>query len=270
MKKFVDLEKISSKIRISALEETVRSGRGHLGGTYSCVEILVYLYYGGVLKVNPKNPNWSERDRFILGKGHACLALYPILVDLGFMPAERLQTYGKNGGLGTQLDYTIPGVDWNTGSLGHALGVCAGIALSAKLENKLFSAYAVLGDAECEEGAIWETITFAGEKKLNNLIGIIDRNRLSVTETLDDDSFFKNYTVSLNALGWDCFEVDGHSFNELSSGFKRANKSKIPTMIICNTIKGKGVHFMENKIKWHHSLPTKREYDLAVKELKRR
>ena len=182
MKKFVDLEKISSKIRLSALEESVRAGRGHLGGTYSCVEILVYLYYGRVLQVDPKNPNWSDRDRFILGKGHACLALYPILVDLGFMPTERLHTYGKNGGLGGQLDNTIPGVDWNTGSLGHALGVCAGMALSAKLDNKKYSAYAVLGDAECEEGAIWEAITFAGKNKLNNLIGLIDRNRLSVTE----------------------------------------------------------------------------------------
>jgi len=262
-----ELERIAGKIRLKALEMTVAKKKGHLGGTFSCVDILVALYYGGVLGIDPSRPQWPDRDRFILSKGHACLGLYPILVDLGFMSQERFDTYGDNGGLGGQLDTGIPGVEWNTGSLGHALGVCAGMALAAKMDRKNYYAYALLGDAECAEGSIWEAITFAGEKKLNNLVALIDRNRLSVTEVLDDDSFFRSFPDAVRSLGWDCFDVNGHSIPALLETFQKAKTSEKPVLIICQTIKGKGVSFMENTIKWHHSVPTAAELEKARSEL---
>lgn len=262
-----ELTKFAKKIRLQALESTVISGRGHLGGTFSCVDLLVALYYGKILNIDPKNPQWEDRDRFILSKGHACLAFFSILLDFGFIDQETFDSYGVDGGLGAQLDITIPGVDWNTGSLGHSLGICSGMALASKIDKKEYYAYTLVGDAECAEGSIWESITFAGDHKLSNLVCIVDRNRLSVTDVLDDDSFFMNYPSVLKSLGWTCFEINGHSFTEILGGFDRAKKSKQPVMIIANTIKGMGVSFMENVVKWHHGVPSPDEAEMAKEEL---
>ncbi len=262
------LEQKSQQLRLQILQIADKKRMGHLGGTFSCVDLLVALYYGNILRIDSQNPQWQERDRFILSKGHACLALYPILIDLGFMHQD-INTYCEDGGLGAQLDVGMSGVDWNTGSLGHALGVCCGLALAAKLDNSNRRAYTVLGDAECAEGSIWEAIAFAGEHKLANLVGIIDRNRLSVTEVLDDDSFFKAYPALLESLDWTCLVIDGHSFFAIMSALRMAIASSKPTMILANTIKGKGVSFMENKIKWHHAMPSTEEISQAKKELMR-
>jgi len=263
----LSLVRISNQIKLNVLELAFLKGKGHLGGTFSSLDLLVSLYHGGILKINPAQPRSENRDRFILSKGHACLGLYVILEDLGFITKKQLFTYGENGGLGAQLDIGTPGVDWNTGSLGHALGVIAGIALASKIDGNDFYAYTMLGDAEMSEGSVWEAISFAGDKNISNLICVIDRNRLSVTEVLENDGIFRNFKSTLNNLGWDALEINGHNFEEIFNAFKRAKGNKNPTMILANTIKGKGVSFMENSLKWHHTIPTIDELEIARKEL---
>tara|TARA_Y100000748_G_C15497262_1_gene488639 strand:- start:801 stop:1589 length:789 start_codon:yes stop_codon:yes gene_type:complete len=259
-----DLKKISNKIRLNVLEIVASKKIGHLGGTFSCIDLLVTLYYGHYLNYSDKN----FPDKFILSKGHACLALYVILEDLGYISKKVLNSYGENGGLGGQVDIGIHGIDWNTGSLGHALGVCGGIAHSAKLKDKDYKAVTILGDAECDEGSIWEAIFYISDNKLNNVIAIVDRNRLSVTEIINDNSVFKLLPIALNELGWFYKEIDGHSFVEIKKALDESSNALKPTFIIANTIKGKGVSFMENELKWHHSVPTKKQLDIAYKELK--
>lgn len=263
-----ELECKARWIRIEALESMVRGGKGHIGGSYSCVELLVALYYGKFLNVDPKNPAAPDRDRFIMGKGHACLSLYPILLDMGFISKDRYAEYGKNGGsLGGQLDVSIPGVEYNTGSLGHALGICAGIALAAKMNRTSARAVALIGDAECDEGAVWEAIKFAGEHQLNNLVAIIDRNRLSVTDVIEGEVVFGGFQKKLDLFQWDCHEINGHSLSEIFKALELARSARRPTVILANTIKGKGVSFMENDVKWHHTMPSEKEVALARKEL---
>lgn len=261
------LTQTARRIRLLALEYTVAKRRGHLGGTFSCVDLLVALYYGGVLRVDPRRSDWRERDRFILSKGHACLALYAILVDLGFIDRRRIETYGENGGLGAQLDTSIPGVDWNTGSLGHAVGVAAGMALAARMNEQNYRAITILGDAEVAEGSVWEAIAFAGEQGLGNLVAIVDRNRLSVTDVLDDESLFRNFGTTVEGFGWSYADIDGHDFSEILGAFEQSNGPQRPLMIVANTIKGKGVSFMENTVKWHHAVPTTAELEIARREL---
>ncbi len=264
---YSDLEAHARRIRLHALEYTVAKGKGHLGGTYSCTDLLVALYYGGILRVDPMSPQGAARDRFILSKGHACLALYAILIDMGFFPRERMATYGEDGGLGAQLDVSLPGVDWNTGSLGHAMGVTAGMALAARMDGRDNIAVTILGDAEVAEGSIWEAIAFASDLNIGNMVTIIDRNRLSVTEVMEDDAIFRNFRPKLESFGWRCLEIDGHSFPAIIEAFKTVRGGDRPTMILANTIKGKGVPFMEGVLKWHHSVPTQKELDIARKEL---
>jgi transketolase len=264
---YSDLEAKARRIRLAALEYTVAKGKGHLGGTYSCTDLLVALYYGGILRVDPKNPRKPDRDRFILSKGHACLALYSILIDLGFLPPETMATYGEDGGLGAQLDTSIPGVDWNTGSLGHAMGVTSGMALAARMDKRDNIAVSILGDAEVAEGSIWEAIAFASDLGLSNLVTIIDRNRLSVTEVMEDDAIFRNFRPKMESFGWRCLEINGHSYPEIMDAFKTVRTGGRPTMILANTIKGKGVSFMENVLKWHHTVPTQKELEIARREL---
>lgn len=261
------LKRIADDIRLRSLELTVKKNKGHLGSTYSCVDMLVVLYYGGFLRVDSQDALCATRDRFILSKGHACLALYCILLDLGFISQEVFDSYGEDGGLGGQLDVKLPGVDWHTGSLGHSLGVCSGIALAAKLDNADYKAYTMLGDAECDEGSVWEGIVFAADHDLNNLICIVDRNRLSVTDVIEDNTLFHNFSEKMNSFRWNCYEIDGHSFEEIMNALKEAQSSDRPVMILANTVKGKGVSFMENEIKWHHSIPTKKELEIARQEL---
>jgi transketolase len=264
-----ELKLKASKIRLRVLEDAVRAGKGHLGGCFSCVELLVSLYYGGFLKIDPHNSKDLSRDFFILSKGHACLSLYPILNDLGFLSNERHQEYGKNGSsVGGQLDISIPGSEYNTGSLGHALGICAGFAFGSKVEGRKNKSVVLIGDAECDEGAIWEAIFFAAEHKLDNLVCIVDRNRLSVMQTLESEVVFGSFEEKMNLFEWDCIEIDGHSYQEIFSAFKAFDSSTRPLMILANTIKGKGVSFMESITKWHHSVPTETEVELARKELK--
>lgn len=261
-----NLEHKAKQIRLWALEQAASKGKAHLGGTFSCVDILVAIY--DCMNVQKGNPRWDNRDRLILSKGHACLGLYPLIAELNFVDQNRIESYGTNGGLGGQLDVSIPGVEWNTGSLGHALGVGAGMAMSAVMDKKDFHTFVIVGDAECAEGSVWEAFLFIGQKRLSNLTCIVDRNRLSVTEVLDDDSFFRDLPLMLKAVGWNCIEVDGHNIDAIVHELNKCRQSELPTIIIANTIKGKGVSFMENGAKWHHSIPGPQELEIARRELK--
>ena len=266
------LKKLNSKARwlrksvLLTAEKT--GGRGaHLGGTMSCIEILIALYYSGFLNI-PKSThkNWENRDRIIIGKGHAHIALYHIWNDLGFLSNNKLNTYGSNGSkLGAQLDRNLKISEYNTGSLGHAIGVAAGICLSSRFDKKKYKAYALIGDGECESGSIWESVINVDKENLKNLITIVDMNRLSEFQIMKDDSddILKEKFIS---FGWDAEIIDGHNFEQLFKSLNNCQKNKKPKVIIANTIKGKGVSFMENNVDWHHKAPSPLEFKKALSE----
>ena len=245
-------------MRLEVLDAIVRSGKSHIGGTYSCTDLLVALYYGRLLR---------NHDRFILSKGHACTALYAIFLDLKMMSRRIYDSYGKNGGLGGQLETWIPGIDFNTGSIGHSIGVAAGMALAAKMDRKNFRAVTIIGDSELFEGSCWEAIIFAGQEQLKNLVVIVDRNRLSVTDVIEDDSVYMNFKKKIEYFGWRHENINGHDFNQIDKAFGNINRATKPTVIIADTVKGKGVSFMENNIQWHNALPSPEQIEAARTEL---
>ncbi len=258
----------SKYVRLKVLECVEKAKKGHLGGTFSCTDLLVALYYGGIINVNKENFKSANRDRFLLGKGHACLALFVILVDLGIMPKKILDNYGKDSDIiGGQLDIRIPGSELNTGSLGHAIGIAAGMSLASNLDNLNFKSFAMVGDGECEEGSIWESAMLASKLKLNNIIAIVDRNRMGVTSKIEKDDGSGTLEGKFKAFGWETITIDGHDFNSIIPALKSLDNQSKPTAIIADTVKGKGVSFMESGIKWHHSVPSKEEFKIAKKEL---
>jgi len=265
-----ELKEKANWVRNQILEMIVSANKGHIGGAFSCTDILVTLYYGGILRFDSNNPNWSERDRFILSKGHSCVALYAILADLGFFSTSELNSFCQKGSmLGGHPDRNIPGIEADTGSLGHGLGIAAGLALSAQIDKKDYMTVALLGDGECYEGSVWEAAMFAGHHQLNNLIAIVDRNQQCVTDFTEDCNRLEPFADKWRAFGWDIRAISGHSFHELLAAFKdfRIRKSPQPLVIIANTIKGKGVSFMERNIIWHHSVPKGEELKIARQEL---
>lgn len=260
-------------VRRQTLEMIASAGKGHIAGAFSSTDILVTLYYAGILRFDPKKPGWDKRDRFILSKGHSAAALYAILADLGYFPLSELPNYQKKGCiLAGHPHRRIPGIEADTGSLGHGLGIAAGLALSAKMAKKDFLAFVLLGDGECCEGSVWETAMFASRHKLNNLIAIIDKNSLCSTDFIKDCVVMEPLDKKWEAFGWEVTVVNGHSFKELLSclGNLRKRKSDKPLMVIANTTKGKGVSFMEGNPAWHHSVPQGRELEIARHELKRK
>lgn len=264
-----DLQKIANIVRLEVLRVSGTTSGGHLGGTFSCIDILVNLYFNDYFSLlKPDLTQHAKNDRFILSKGHACLAYYAILYLKGLISRDELYSFGTNGGLGAQLDTDVPFVDWNTGSLGHSIGVCSGFALASKLDNDhRYHAITLIGDSELAEGSTWESIAFCGDLKLSKVIVIVDRNRLSVTTRLEEDSIYFKLKNKIELFGWDLIEIDGHSQKDISKSLLISKKSSKPTMILANTIKGKGVSFMENNAKWHHGRPTSEEICLAEKEL---
>lgn len=240
------------------METAVLAGKAHLGGAFSCVEIITALYYGKIMNFSPENPDMEGRDRFILSKGHACLTLYSVLSDLGFFSPEKLKNYGRNGSiLGGHPDHRIPGVEVSSGSLGHGLGIGSGLALSAKLDKKPFSVLVLLGDGECCEGSVWEAANFASARNLDNLVAIIDNNKVGATCPTQEYSGISPLKEKWEGFGWDTREISGHNFNEIFSVLSdiHSRNSGRPLAIVANTIKGKGVSFMENDFHWHHGVP---------------
>jgi transketolase len=269
-KKIKYLEKKVKWVRNKILEMTVKAGAGHIAPSFSCSEILAVLYYGEILRIRPKNPNWPQRDRFILSKGQAAVALYAILADLGFLPESDLCTFTQKGScLGGHAENTIPGIEAFTGSLGHGLSIGAGLALGAKLNKQKWLTVTLLGDGECHEGSVWEAAMFASHHHLNNLVSIIDHNGLCATDFLESCLKVDPLQKKWEAFGWDTVMVDGHSLEKLLMVLLRIRKrrSNKPLAIVAITTKGKGVSFMENKPLWHYRVPHGKELDTARKEL---
>lgn len=270
----MDNDKLELKtkwLRNSILELIARARKGHIGGAYSSAEILISLFYGGILSLDPSRPDMDERDRFILSKGHCVSGLYIILADLGFFPHSFLETYGmEDSKVGGHADKKIPGIEIDSGSLGHGLGISAGLALSAKMDKKDFMTVVLLGDGECYEGSVWEAAMFAAHHNLNNLVAIVDKNGLCATDAISNCVRNEPFTEKWDAFGWDTLNINGHDFNDINSAFKdfRNRKSEKPLVIIANTVKGKGVSFMEGVPKWHHSVPNDDQLKIARDELK--
>jgi len=261
----INLEDRSKIIRRSILDALYQAGRGHIGGALSCVDILVTLYYGGVLKYDPKNPTWEERDRFILSKGHAAIALYAVLADLEFFSKQELSRVNKGYLLGEHPDQRIPGVEINSGSLGHGLSIACGIAYANKLSGNPSKTYVLLGDGECYEGSVWEAAMFAGHHELDNLIAIIDRNGLCIQGSTEDINQLDWLHKKFGAFGWEYYCVNGHHFMGLQSILTQSVEK--PYAVIANTIKGRGISFMEDSASWHHGTISKEIYERAKVEL---
>jgi len=266
----VHLTAIAAKIRLKILESVLSAGKGHIGGALSCTDILVGLYFGLPLNVSAQNPDDHQRDRFILSKGHASIALYSVLAEKGFIAeADLLSVCQKGSLLGEHADHFIPGVDVLSGSLGHGLAFATGIALGAKLNHQSFKSYVLMGDGECQEGSVWEAATKAPIFKLNNLVAIIDNNQQITLDYTKDCYQTSNLKDKFIAFGWHVTEVDGHDYSQLLNAFNKDESvlGDRPHMIIANTVKGKGVSFMENQLKWHHGMPNNAERKVALSEL---
>lgn len=263
------LQAHSQHIRRNVLEIAARVKSSHIGGSFSVADILTALYFK-VLRINPKNPNDANRDRLIFSKGHCALALYATLAERGFVRESVLGDFFADGKLltGHPTRNCIPGVEASTGSLGHGLSVAAGIAYAARMDKKKYRAYAVLSDGECDEGSTWEAAMSAAHHKLDNIVAIIDYNRLQGFGRTDEVLTLEPLAEKWKSFGWAVKEVDGHDFTELLDAFKKAPfiKGK-PSVVIAHTVKGKGVSFMENSLDWHYKYPQGEEFARALKEL---
>ena len=265
-----EIEKIALNIRRNLVKTLANSGSGHPGGCLSAVDILSVLYFE-IMNVDPQNPRWEDRDRFILSKGHASAALYSTLVEKGFFPEEWLLTYGSiDSKLQGHVDMIkTPGVEMSSGSLGQGLSVGVGMSFGAKLKGKDFKTYVMIGDGESQEGQIWEAVMAAAQYKLDNLRAIFDYNRIQCFSRLEDVISMDPVDKKFQSFGWHTIEIDGHDIEEIISAFKAADQVKEkPTVIIANTIKGKGISFMEDSVEWH-CLPVGKDHlKLALEELR--
>ena len=258
----IELKEKSKELRRATLDMCVKAEAGHITTAFSCTEVLVALYYGGIF--------YDSWDRFILSKGHACTVLYLILADLGFFPKGWLDSFcQKDGRLGVHLEKNIPGVEITAGSLGHGLGIAVGMALAAKMDKEHHFIFALLSDGECYEGSVWESAMLAGHHRLNNLIAIVDRNWQCATDFTENCVKLNPLDDKWKAFGWDVVNINGHSFDEIFSALDnfRCEKRNKPLVIIANTVKGKGVSFMEYEPLWHGRIPKGEEISRAKKEL---
>ena len=267
--KKIELQKIAEEIRLGILEGTYNAGSGHPGGSLSCTDILTYLYFVE-MNVDPADPKKADRDRFVLSKGHAAPALYATLAMRGFIPREDLKTLRKiDSYLQGHPDMkNTPGVDISTGSLGIGVSNACGMALAAKLQNKSYRVYAITGDGELQEGQIWESAMFASHYKLDNLLVFADANTLQIDGRTTDVMSPEPIDKRFEAFGWNVCRINGHDFDEIEAAVEAAKQVKgKPSVIVCNTVKGKGVSFMEDKAGWHGVAPKKEEYEAAVAEV---
>ena len=258
----------SVEYRKTILEIIYNGGAGHTAGSLSCIDILNVLY-NNVLNINPSNFNSVDRNRYIQSKGHSVEALYTVLNDIGFYERDNLNTLNKfNSHFIGHPTRKIPGIEHNTGALGHGISVAVGIAIAYKLSNKNFKVFTLLGDGELSEGSVWESFTSAKKYKLDNLVVIIDRNKLQITGNTEEVNPLEPLKDKLSSFGFSIKEINGNNVQELDETFKNIPFSKgKPNVIIANTCKGKGVSFIENVVKWHHKVPTEKEYKLALDEL---
>ena len=260
---------IAKEVRRKIIRMVTTGKSSHAGTALSSVEILVALYFSA-MKINPEKPDEENRDRFIMSKGHGCSALYAVLSEKGFFPEAELESFYLDDGIpGHGTLKCLPGVEASTGSLGHGLSLGAGMALAAKMNNLSYRTFVLMGDGECDEGSVWEAAMFAGHMKLDNLVVIVDYNKLQsfgyTKEVLDLEPFIEKW----KSFGWGAIEVDGHSVDKLCKALEKIPLERgKPTAIIAHTIKGKGVSFMENKLEWHYKSPTPEQEKQALEELR--
>lgn len=266
MKETIDLAR---NIRINSLKMAHRSNASHIGSAFSITDIVAVLY-GKILKVNPNQPKWEDRDRFILSKGHACMAVYAALASLGFFPAADLEEYASNqSDLMSHISHKVKGVEFSTGSLGHGLPFGTGKALAARKMDKSWKTFVLMSDGELDEGSNWEAMMFAAHHALDNLIAIIDYNKLQSLTSIENTISLEPLVDKIKAFGWAVVEVDGHDHDLLANYLQKTPfESGKPSLIVAHTLKGKGVSFMENKVEWHYKSPNAEQLAKALEEIK--
>ena len=260
----------AAQVRLNILEAVHAAKSGHPGGSLSIAEVITYLY-NKEMKTDPKNPKWADRDRLVLSKGHCAPALYSVLAQKGFIPVEDLKTLRKTASYlqgHPDMKHT-PGVDMTTGSLGLGISAACGMALAAKIDNKDYRTYAILGDGETEEGQVWEAAMFAAHYKLDNLCVIVDWNGLQIDGPIAEVMNPAPHDKKFEAFGFHVISIDAHDFDQIEAALAEARTVKgKPTAIIMTSVKGKGVSFMENQVSWHGSAPNDEQYAQAVAEIK--
>ncbi|MEV4130996.1 transketolase [Dactylosporangium sp. NPDC049742] len=263
------LRRRANQSRTTDLAMISRAGLGHVGGDMSVLDILTTLFFA-VLRVDPERPDWTDRDRLVLSKGHTAGALYATLAAAGFFGAHELETFAAPHSAlnGHPNRVKVPGVETNTGPLGHGLPVAVGMAVAARLDSSARQVFVVLGDGELQEGSNWEAAMTAGHRRLTNLTAVVDRNRLQQGARTEDTSALDPLDDKWRSFGWDVVTVDGHDHLALLEAFT-ATRGDRPTCVIANTIKGRGVSFMEDRVEWHHKVPTAEQISAAVAELAR-
>jgi len=264
------LTEMAGKIRIDIIEMLCESGSGHSGGSLSLADVFAYLYFSGTLKLDPENPSMKDRDRIVLSKGHACPVLYATLAEKGYFSKAHLKTLRKFGSIlqGHPDMKKTPGIDMTTGSLGQGISCAVGMALGARLENLCCNVFAIIGDGECDEGQVWEAAMAAAHYGLDNLIVILDKNGLQIDGYTKDVMNTEPMIDKWKSFGWEVIEINGHDLEEIDGAITRAiSFIGKPVCIVANTIKGKGVSFMEDRCEWHGKAPSPEEKEKAVVEI---
>lgn len=267
-----ELEQMADRLRLHVIEMTYAAKSGHPGGSLSAADFISVLYFSK-LRHDPSNPQWEDRDRFVLSKGHVAPVLYAALAESGYFPVEELTTLRSIGSKlqGHPVRGKVPGVEMSTGSLGQGLSMACGIALAGKMDGKDYKTYCLLGDGELQSGQNWEAAMFAHQYKLSNLIAVVDRNRLQITGNTEDVNSLDPLPEKWRAFGWNVIIINGHNVRQISESIDKAKLSlKNPTVIIMNTVKGKGVSFMEDNVSFHGKACNDEEYAKAVAEIKER
>lgn len=266
-----NLQITACKVRMNVIEGVYHAKSGHPGGSLSAADIYTYLYFKE-MHVDPQNPKDPDRDRFVLSKGHTCPGLYGALAERGFFPREEMKGFRHIGSMlqGHPNMNDTPGVDMSSGSLGQGISAACGMALAAKLDNKEYRVYTLLGDGELEEGQVWEAAMFAGHKKLDNLCVIVDNNGLQIDGPISEVGGPEPIDEKFRAFGFDVQVIDGHDFDAIEAAFAHAKTVKgKPSVIIAKTIKGKDVSYMENQVGWHGTAPNTEQYEVAMEDLKK-
>jgi len=259
---------LANQIRLDIVKMINLGSSSHIGSALSCVDLIIslYKYY---LRFDPNNPSDSNRDIFILSKGHAGAAVYATLANLGFFDRSKLEThYQDDSDLSGHVSHkNVPGVEFSTGSLGHGLSIASGIALAMKKKGQNRKTSVLLSDGECDEGSVWEAALFAAHHNLNNLLCVIDYNKIQSLDTVSNTLELEPFALKWESFGWEVLEVDGHNFDDLKLVLEKVVNAKRPVCLIANTIKGKGISFMENSVLWHYRTPKGKEFEDAISEL---
>lgn len=263
----IRLIKKAAEIRMDLLHMIYKAKTGHTGGSLSSIDILTVLYYH-ILRIYPEDPKRTDRDRFIMSKGHSVEGLYTILADKGFFPGEELKSFSSyKSRLIGHPTVKVPGIELNTGALGHGLSCSVGMALASKKDNMDVQVYCLMGDGEQAEGSVWEAAMAGSNFKLDNLTAIIDRNHLQISGNTEDVMELESLSNKWKAFGWDVQNINGHNIKTLIEVFEKPRIKGKPRMVIAETIKGKGVTYMEDEAKWHHGVPSKLLYKQAISEI---